>query len=234
MRVADRTPSRILAAPFNPKHWRALYGIVTTFPQPVETLRRYLLNRGRYPWETHLRTPLGRIRVRLNDRHDLLTVCEIFCRRDYGSEAPRLVVDIGANVGFAALFFLTRRNDSFVVCCEPDPDNVAVLQRNLAEYAGRYELVRAAIVVEDVPAVRFSPAGRYGRVDAEGGSEVPALTIGRLLSSVTAARGRADLVKIDTEGTEEALVAALPESALPRSVRWEDGKGHVRRRTFPD
>lgn len=232
MRVADRTPGRILAAPFTPKHWRALYGILTTFPHPLETLRRYLLNRGRYPWETELRTPLGRVPVRLENRHDLLTVCEIFCRRDYGSGAPGLVVDIGANVGFAALFFLTRRDDSFVVCCEPDPENVAALRRNLARYDGRYELRETAVVVEDMATVRFRFAGRYGHVDAAGGAEVPAVSVERLLADVAAARGAIDLVKIDTEGSEESLVTGLPSGSLPREVRWEDGRGRVRARRF--
>jgi hypothetical protein len=52
--------------------------------------------------------PLGRIEVTLADRHDLQTVNEVFCRRDYGSSAHRTVVDIGANVRLATLFFLTR------------------------------------------------------------------------------------------------------------------------------
>lgn len=229
MRLADRTPRRILAAPFTPRHWRALYGILTTFDRPLDAFARYLLNRGHYPWEAVLRTPLGPVAVHLSDRHDLLTVCEIFCRRDYGSGSPRLVVDIGANVGFATLYFLTRRSDSFVVCCEPDLENVTVLERNLAEFADRYELIRAAVVVDDVPTVRFRPAGRYGRVDESGDVEVPAVAITALLDSVTAARGRIDLLKIDTEGSEQTLVEALPASSLPRDVRWEDVLGHVRR-----
>lgn len=233
MRIADRTPGRILAAPLRPKHWRTLFGIATTFSRPAEAFVRYLLNRGRYPWELRLRTPLGSVPVRLESRHDLLTVVEIFSRRDYGSDAPALVVDVGANVGFATLFFLTRRPDSFVVCCEPDAENVASLRRNLAGFEDRYELMQVAVVVENVPSVRFSPRGRYGHVTPAGDVEVPALPIARLLSSVTEARGRVDLVKIDTEGSEQALVDALPHSAFPRTARWEDGRGSVRRRDFP-
>src|SRR5476651_1856806 len=114
MRVTDRDLRRILEAPFTPRHWRALWGIVVVFEAPGAALARYLSNRGRYPWRPTLRTPLGRVQVTLNDRHDLLTVNEVFCRRDYGNSTHRTVVDIGANVGFASLFFLTRSAETRV------------------------------------------------------------------------------------------------------------------------
>jgi hypothetical protein len=85
-----------------------------TFYNPLSALARYVTNRGTYPWRPKLRTPMGTIEVTLVDRHDLLTVNEIFCRWDYGSQARRVVVDIGANVGLATLFFLTRSTDAQV------------------------------------------------------------------------------------------------------------------------
>jgi hypothetical protein len=48
---------------------------------------------------------VGLVRIKLYSRHDLLTLNEVFFRRDYGSLdgiAP-VVVDVGANIGITSL-----------------------------------------------------------------------------------------------------------------------------------
>jgi FkbM family methyltransferase len=224
-RVTDRAPSRIALAPLQLRHWRALHGIATTVDRPLDALLRYLRNRGSYPWDVRLSTPTGAVTVRLENRHDLLTVVEVFCRRDYGSDAPASVLDIGANVGLAALYWLTRRPDSRVVCVEPDPSNAATLRRNLAGFEARYTLVEAAVTPGGADHVRFAPGGRYGRIDAAGTVIVNAVSVRELLQNHPA-----ELVKIDTEGSERELVDAIPASFSSRIV-WEDD-GRVRRRRF--
>lgn len=229
MRIRDRYVSRILAAPLHVRHWRALIGILSTFGNPVAALARYLANSGSYPWSTTLRTPLGRVHVILEDRHDLLTLNEIFCRRDYGSRAHRTVVDIGANVGFATLFFLTRSPEARVWAFEPDPANVERLRRTLAGYEARYVLSETAVTAGDATSVRFVTQGRYGHVAGpdENGVDVPAVSIAEALRRVAGEAGPIDLVKIDTEGTDPLLAAALPSDVRVGEVRYEDGEGHV-------
>jgi FkbM family methyltransferase len=229
MRIADRDVRRVLAAPADARHWRALARMRTTFDEPIPALARYLTNRGNYPWRVTLRTPLGRRAVTLADRHDLLTLNEVFCRCDYGCEPHRTVVDIGANVGFATLFFLTRNDEARVWAFEPDPANVARLRENLRGFESRYWLQARAVTVEDVPTVRFVPAGRYGRiaVNGEAGIDVPAVSVACALREIAALAGRIDLVKIDTEGTEEALAAAVPEDVPVGEIRYEDNLGGI-------
>src|SRR4051812_8345280 len=125
MRVHDRDLRRILAAPLERRHWRALRRTFVVHQRPWVALWRYLTNGGDYPWRPHLHTPLGVVAPELSSYHDLLTVNEVFCRHDYGDgSGVRTVVDVGANVGLAALFFLTRSPDVRVWCCEPDPVNL--------------------------------------------------------------------------------------------------------------
>jgi FkbM family methyltransferase len=172
----------------------------------------------------------------LASRHDLLTVNEIFCRRDYGRGPYRTVIDIGANIGLASLYFLTRAEEVRVWAVEPDPSNVAQLRSNLAAFEGRYVVHQAAVVAEPATSVRFSFAGRYGHVsdDSEPGAVVPALDIATLIREIAAERGRIDLVKIDTEGSESALVAAIPSDVDVAAVVYEDNHGHTRwRRSTP-
>ncbi len=229
MRITDREPHRILTAPFRIKHWRAFIGIAVTFPNPIGAFSRYVTNRGRYPWHTKLRTPLGLVEIRLDDRHDLLTVNEIFCRRDYGAGARLAVVDIGANVGFATLFFLTRARDTRVWAFEPDPRNAERFRENLRGFEHRFFLTVAAVTAEEQSSVRFAPAGRYGHLASptEPGMVVPAVSIGRALRTVASEAGSIDLVKIDTEGTEVSLIRHIPPDVSIREIRYEDAGGHV-------
>lgn len=239
MRIRDREVRSIVKAPFQVRHWAALERMLVTYERPAPALLRYALNCGRYPWVPSLRTPLGLVRPCLESYHDLLTVNEVFCRRDYGDAADLgVVVDIGANVGLAALYFLTRSTRVRVWCYEPDPSNLLRLRRTLAGFEDRVHVEQAAVCPDPAPVeVPFAPRGRYGRVlDSEetGTIRVPARGISDVISAVLESEGRVDLLKIDTEGSEPALVAAISPAqrryvdALVYEgpggvVTWDDG-----------
>jgi FkbM family methyltransferase len=231
-RILDRDITWILKAPFEPRHWRALGALLTKVQPGPETLRRYVTQQGAYPWEVRVKTPAGAVPLRLYSRHDLLTLNEIFCRLDYGTEAPALVIDVGANIGLAALFWLTRRPDCRVWCYEPNPENVARLRQTLSGYEGRYEVVEAAIgPVATQARFTFDDSGRYGRLseqlDLGAELDVAVLALRDELVRVQQQEGRAvELIKIDTEGSEPALLASLPAGSPP--VLWEDN-GRVKR-----
>jgi FkbM family methyltransferase len=231
-RILDRDIGWMLRAPLQRRHWRALGGLLTRVQPGREALRRYVTQQGAYPWDIRVKTPAGAVPIRLYSRHDLLTVNEIFCRLDYGTEAPALVVDFGANIGLAALFWLTRRPDCRVWCYEPNPENVPRLRQTLSGYEGRYELVEAAIgPVATRARFTFDDSGRYGRLSDEldmgAELEVPVLGLRDELARVERHEGRGvELVKIDTEGSEPELLASLPAGSPP--VLWEDN-GRVKR-----
>ncbi len=234
MRIRDRDVRAIAAAPFRRRHWLALVRMFLVFDQPVRALLRYLSNAGAYPWTPTLRTPLGPVRPTLASRHDLLTVNEVFCRHDYGAgDGARVVVDIGANVGLAALFFLTRSQESRVYGFEPDPANATRARAMLAPYGGRFVLTEKAVTATPATTLRFVPAGRYGHAAGAGeaGVEVAAVGVVEALSEVLDREQRVDLVKIDTEGSEFDLVDALGAAGLRAKVGavvHEDNCGHTR------
>jgi FkbM family methyltransferase len=236
LRILDRDITWLLKAPFERRHWRALGALLTKVQPGPETLRRYVTQRGAYPWDVRVKTPAGALPVRLYSRHDLLTLNEIFCRLDYGTDAPDLIVDVGANIGLAALFWLTRNPECRVWCYEPNPQNIARLRQTLSGYETRYELVEAAVgSVGTRGRFTFDDSGRYGRLsdDLDLGAEtvVPVLALGEELARVERHEGRPiELVKIDTEGSEPELLASLPAGAPP--VLWEDN-GRVKRTDGP-
>jgi FkbM family methyltransferase len=163
-----------------------------------------------------------------------VTVIEVFARLDYGKGGAQIVVDMGANIGVSALFFITRRPDARVYCFEPDPRNIPRLKATLADLENRYEVNAAAIAVTSGRA-RFSqePSGRYGSLNKlarESGSvEVQCLAIKDVLSDILRREGRIDVLKIDTEGNEQELIAAIPpeQRAKIHEIYCESNDGRV-------
>ncbi len=86
------------------------------------TLWRFASHQGRYPHAVEVRTPTGPVTVQLDSSHDLSTLNEIFARRDCAAGTNlQVAVDVGANIGIASLYFLSRNHSSRVYCVEADP-----------------------------------------------------------------------------------------------------------------
>lgn len=221
MQLGGRDLQRVLAAPLEAGHWRALAGAVRAYPprDVLPNLRHYLTGGGHYPVDCRLRTPMGAATVHLVRPDDRATVNEIFARGDYRLPAgARVVVDVGANIGVAALFFLTRDPAIRVHCVEPDPRNLERLRRTLAPYEGRWVLHEVAAALHDGEAEFFiEPTGRYGGLVREWKDEsmtVPTRVLNAILDEVLATEGRLDVLKVDTEGTEPELVGAVRPDLL--------------------
>jgi FkbM family methyltransferase len=223
MQLGGRDLRRVLRAPFGPAHWRALAGMPRVY-EPLAlpgTLLRFVSQRGRYPRSIEVRTPTGSAAARLDAPDDLSTVNEIFARRDYeASEGLRVAVDVGANIGIAALYFLTRNEQARVHCVEPDPKNVARLRRTLAGYAGRWTLEEVAADLCDGEGEFFvEETGRYGGFEQHWKSAsitVPTRRFTAIVDDVLARESRIDVLKVDTEGSETALVGCLRPDQLDR------------------
>ena len=217
--VGNRSKAAVLRAPFQRKHYRALFGMALRYPKPLHNLRRFLTAKGTYPYRCRIRTPLGVVAPTLYTSHDMSTVNEVFCRLDY--RAPRdlrVAVDIGSNIGISALYFLTRNPTARVYLFEPNPQNVARLRANLAGFEDRYELDAAAVAVSagDV-SFTTEPTGRYGRISNEGDLiTVPCRAVGEVMERIFEREGRIDLLKVDIEGNEDVLVGAIHPDLLKR------------------
>lgn len=79
--------------------------------------------------------------VRLGTQ-DLMVVQEVLCQNEYRLPArftlKDVIIDVGAHIGaFAAACLI--RGAGKVICYEPDPDNFALLQQNLAQFGDQVE-----------------------------------------------------------------------------------------------
>jgi len=167
--------------------------------------------------------------LRVGVRHgtgDVVTLGEVFHERDYAPPpavaaqlegAPR-ILDLGANVGLFGAWALGRWPGADVTAYEPDPDNAAVHERVVAAngLAGRWRVVRAAAGAAD-GTVSFAAGGvALSHVLAPGERAEQAITVER--RDVLAEVGAADLLKLDVEGGEWAILADPRFAAAPPRV----------------
>ena len=135
---------------------------------------------------------------------------------DYGFE-PEVIIDGGANVGFAAVYFAERFPGARSVSVEPEESNFALLERNVAPYAnvtpvrGALWWKKETLSFRDPDAAKWSFEVEAGEAAADAGIE--AFTVPELLAMVGAEE--AGLLKLDIEGAELGLLEH-PESWKPQ------------------
>jgi FkbM family methyltransferase len=131
----------------------------------------------------------------------------------------RVVFDVGAYIGLYAMAAAAGAPEREVHAFEPVPESFERLRENLkVNGLGNVHAVRAAVGTRDGEATLFVPDGVWlpshssTREGFRGGARpmpVPALTLDRYAKDhgVT----RVDLVKIDTEGNEDEVLAGAAE-----------------------
>lgn len=214
MKIGNRSLATVGSALLQTRHYIAGFNMLKAYDHPVELALRYLLARGRYPASIGLRTPIGPLSLTAYTHHDILTIEEIFCRKDYPATAEdRIVVDFGSNIGLSAAWFLTRSRDSFVYLYEPLAFNLDRLRRNLQQFETRFEVHPVAVCTRKGE-VQFGweETGRYGGVGVETGRylTVPCVDSNAVLEQVVERHRRIDILKIDVEGLERELTERIP------------------------
>jgi FkbM family methyltransferase len=155
---------------------------------------------------------------------DRLVFEEVFLRGDYdvfrAGEEPDTIIDVGANVGYASAYLLSRFPPARVLAIEPDAANLAVARRNLAPFGDRVTLVEGAVWSHrtGLCIVRDARAGEWGITMRECRKGETADLVAMDMTDVIARAGdtEIDVLKIDIEGGERALFASGAAQWLPR------------------
>jgi FkbM family methyltransferase len=162
---------------------------------------------------------------------DVLALRQVFVDRQYDLERPRwlrrritdryhsiiadggkpIIVDAGANIGAASLWFSSKFPDAHIVAIEPDPENVAVLRENLADRANTV-VMEAAIGGERGHVAVQRGTFSWGVRTERSASGVPVATIADAFAG--SGGDTPFIVKVDIEGFEEDLFAG--------NVEWID------------
>jgi len=177
------------------------------------------LARRRAPETLAVRTPTGTITLALRNFESLKTLFGVFCRDDYATDSGRafFFFDIGANIGFASAYFLSRHARNRVCCFEPDETNLPWLNRNLAAFRGRATVINRAVATISGETVLYrAETGKHSALHANEIATIPQKVASSGFDEVLAAPAPDALpmvVKLDVEGVEEELI---------RSVRFEN------------
>ena len=150
------------------------------------------------------------VRPRAAGNNDLGVAYEIFahqyyaCPRPLPADAIRLVVDLGANVGFSCLYWLSSFPQSGLVAVEPHPTHHAQCRLNLAanDMLGRVQLHQAAAGAAP-GRMTLSDAGTSSTIMQDDADGIPV----EMLDVFALLAGRqVDLMKLDIEGGEYAIL----------------------------
>lgn len=144
--------------------------------------------------------------------------------------APSVILDIGANIGAATLYFAQRFPQAKIYAFEPVPDNFALLEKNIAGLPNVTALPVALGSQDGVLEIALAHDRNFGSFSffseqAEGTSKFPVQikAVAPYLAELGIAR--ADLIKIDTEGAEYDILTALNPEMI-KSARWIIGELH--------
>ncbi len=121
--------------------------------------------------------------------------------------SPKLIIDAGANAGYASLFFISKYPQAKIISVEPEESNFKVLLKNCTPYAN-FEGVKSAIWINDgfVKIINPKAGSTAFRVEETSGvnkDALPAITIQRILAK--SGFDRIGILKIDIEGAEKEL-----------------------------
>lgn len=140
------------------------------------------------------------------DTFDVSTAHEVWLNREYDREwmPPEVegsVIDLGGNVGFAAVHFARRWPHCRVLTVEPIPEHVVQIRRNVAAngLGSRVEIIEGAAGVA-LGEVSMIPDGICSRRGEGGAGEisVPVIDVYEAMAS----RQPVGLLKMDIEGAE--------------------------------
>ena len=148
---------------------------------------------------------------------DVPTLDQIQVRREYEFEvdrAPEVIIDAGANVGLASIYFASRYPGARILAIEPEAGNLELLERNVAAYPN-VTVVRAALWHENAPLDLVDPGlGQWafmtqGRGEAEHYGPHVHEVQGITLDTLCRDHGleRIDILKMDIEGAEREVFA---------------------------
>lgn len=159
--------------------------------------------------------PVGCLRLvmRANGGSDECIVREVLDHRCYGIRLradPASVLDLGANAGFATLYFARAYPRAHLACVEPMPGNLQSLRRNLELNQVDAKVIPAAIAAADGPILMEIAAMDYGHrvteLSCRESIEVTAVSMPTTLKHL--GWGRVGLLKVDIEGYERTLLGS--------------------------
>lgn len=140
---------------------------------------------------------------------DIPTFEQVFVWDDYDLPLkikPSFIIDGGANIGCASVYFANRYPEARIVAVEPESSNVTVLRQNIMPYPN-ISVIQAGIWHKQATLEIENPEDEKWlfrvREAGGGGNSFKAITINDILGQ--SAAKTIDILKLDIEGAEKEL-----------------------------
>jgi FkbM family methyltransferase len=154
---------------------------------------------------------------RLN-RGDMQSIREVWLEQAYQlppSEKRNVLVDLGAHIGLSSLWLARKYGFQRIICVEPVQSNARLARINLKSNGIQAEIIEAAVGPLDGKAhFAENAVSNMGQI-SETGREVHMVCMASLLRKLPQDE-MVDLLKIDIEGGEQALLTEGDASWLSR------------------
>lgn len=237
--VSARDRRRVLVRyPLFKLAWLAQYA---GSPRVRALARRAMQPFARTQFTYEVTGPSGRrIAVPLRfDEFDLASYREVFFGGEYEADVDLsgalVYVDLGANTGMAALHFLARAPLEKVLLIEANAELIPRLTETVRPRGIDVAVENVAVGAGDAQTVRFTVADNHRHSNARAPGSLPgrevevrAVRLRALMEQHGIAR--ADIVKMDIEGSEHALLAEDPDLFTTFGVLFAEVHGDQEQR----
>ena len=209
VRYINRAPELVLASRQTPAYW--------------QVITRYLqIGRASYPFKVPLN---GGGSLTLASAAEVKVFWHVFVRATYVLPEPcTTILDCGANVGIFSVWAASHKPDVRIVALEPFPETFAGLQANIQQngLASRVECAQLALA-EAAGKRQMRTSGDspnrqvvldQGNGSRDGTVSVSCITLAECLERFE--MGTVDLMKMDIEGSEWAVLLSTPPGVLRR------------------
>lgn len=144
-----------------------------------------------------------------NNSSDIAIFTDVFINKEHEAEIKGMincVIDCGANIGLASLYFLKKFPAAKIIAVEPEAGNFLMLKKNLENYPNAIAVNMGVWNKEtNLRIVNMEQGNHSFKVEETNDTNnvVRAISIGELIqkNSIT----NVDLLKIDIEGSEEQV-----------------------------
>lgn len=176
--------------------------------------RLYLMDKVKLPLTTKVAIPRGKglIKLRTNTT-DICVFEQVFIKEEYlfpASTVPRVIIDAGANIGMASVYYAITYPDAKIIAIEPEASNFEILLENTKSYDNIHCLKGALwnkktrLKISNPTDAKFA----FAVEETSDDDEVHALTVEDLMDQFNLQF--IDILKVDIEGAEKEVFGERP------------------------